>query len=170
MRKKANLMKYEIRTIANYRGLILSKYYIAVLLSLMSLYLGHTKQNPSSLYILVILAVLPYALSSGLRDYSGKGRHPLLVRIASERHFLLDNLKKTYHYTSTGHIANSVTYPILLILIGLWQYKNNSSSISNDFLRNAPVFIISSGLLLRLAGTAFYRLKLPHDLFHNQVR
>lgn len=169
MSEKATLMKYEIRAIANYKALMISKYYIALLLSLVSLYLGYLRYNPSSLYILFILAVFPYAISVGLRDYSGRGKNRFLIRITLEKDFLLSNMKKKYKYTTINHVANSIAYPVILVLIGLWQFRNNSAFGMNDLLRNIPSFILMTGLLLRLLGTIFYRLKLPYDLLHNRV-
>ncbi len=169
MNERATLMKYEIHAIANYKALMISKYYIAVLLGLVSLYLGYKRYNLSSLYILFILAVFPYAISAGLRDYSARGGSRFLTRITSEKHFLLNNLKRKYKYTTINYISNSIAYPIILILIGLWQFRNGSAYGMNDWLRNAPAFILTTGLLLRLAGVIFYRLKLPHDLTHNRI-
>ncbi len=170
MSEKATSMKYEIRTVANYRGLMISKYYLAVSLLLTSLYLGFLRYNLSSLYILFILAVFPYALSAGLRDCSSKGKSSFLARLASEKRFLLSNLQKKYKYTHISHTANSIVYPIILILIGLWQFRNGSVPGMDDYLRNLPAFLLLTGLLLRLAATIFYRLKLPYDLSHNRVR
>jgi hypothetical protein len=169
MNERSTLMKYEIRAIANYRVLMISKYYIAALLGLVSLYLGYKRYNLSSLYILFILAVFPYAISVGLRDYSAKGGSRFLTRITSEKQFLLNNLKKKYKYTTINYISNSIAFPITLILIGLWHFRNGSAYGMNDWLRYVPSFILTTGLLLRLAGVIFYRLKLPHDLTHNRV-
>jgi hypothetical protein len=63
MSKDAVTMNNEIRVIARYRALIISRYFITLLLLIMSLYLGFIRYALSPFYILLALNVIPTILN-----------------------------------------------------------------------------------------------------------
>lgn len=169
MKQKVNDIKVEIHTIVNYQALILSKYYITAILLLISLYLGFFRYNLSSLYILIVLNIFPYVFSAIIKDSASKTGNHILSSITADSNFQLDALKNKYNYTKTKYISNSITYLITLILIGLWQYRNNIDSYLRDDIQHLPSLVMITGLSLRLLCIIYYRFKLPYDLSHNKV-
>jgi hypothetical protein len=162
-------MKSEIRAVSGYRALIISRNYISLLLGIVSLYLGFIKYAVSSLYILLLLLALPPILRFALLDYSKKNPSRFIAGITKDIPFKLNFLKEKYKYTRLNYISNSISYLFALVLICLWQLNYRSRTDIATFLIYVPEFILVSGLLLRLLGAAFYRLKFPYDLSHNRL-
>ena len=168
MPNKAFQMNQEIRAIAAYRALVISKYYIAILLAMLSLYLGYLKINMSSLYIIIVLLAFPPLITSGMRDYSKKTSN-VIMKLIQEEPFHLGELRKKYHYSRLDYLANSVVYLVTLLLIMMWQFRNHIDPTLPDYLRNMPFIILALGLFFRLICLLFYRIKLPYDLTHNKL-
>jgi hypothetical protein len=169
MNEKAITMKIEIRAIANYRGVIISKRFLTLFLGLISLYLGVIKYAMSPLYILIILSALPPILSFALKDYAQKYKYKLLIELTQDKPFLLNVLKRKYKYSKVDYVATSISYLLALIFIGLWQYNYTTLENIHNTLEKVPVLILAAGLVLRFLTIIFYRIKLPYDLSHNRV-
>jgi hypothetical protein len=169
MNEKAMTMKNEIRALANFRALLISKRYISFLLVLTSLYLGIMRYVMSPLYILIVFQVLPPIIAFTLKDYAQKYKYQLLINATNDKPFLLSHLKVKYKYSKVKYIANSISYVLAVILISLWQYSNKASNNINAFLVYAPVLILTTGIILRFLAILFYRFKLPYNLYHNKV-
>jgi hypothetical protein len=167
MSEAAVIMKREIRLIAKYRALIISKYFITLLLCIMSLYLGIMRYALSPFYILLVLNILPPVLNHVIREYSGKNR--LLSDIRKDQPFKLKLLKNKYKYTRLNYVSNSISYLSALLLIGMWQYNYSASENMIDLIVPVPVIILAAGIFVRLLGIIFYQLKLSYDLSHNRM-
>jgi hypothetical protein len=169
MNDKAVIMKKEIRAVAYYQALIISKRLLSILLLLMSLYLGLLRFPMSPLYVLLFLNALPFVISYASKEYSKKNQNRILLELVKDDPFLLSTLKKKYKYTKLRYMSNSVSYLFSLFLIGLWQYSYRIHYYIPDNLQNIPVLFLSSSLLVRLIGIIFYQWKLPYDLSHNKL-
>lgn len=169
MNETASVMKNEIRMIAGYRALIISKYYFLLLLGMLGLFLAQKNLAASPLYVLLILSTLPPIISYALNDYAKKITHRLLIAATKDPQFKLKQLKSKYRYTRIKYVSNSVTYVFALLLICLWQVNYSNTMQAYPFLIYIPLVILISGLLVRLLGVVFYRFKLPYDLRHNKL-
>ena len=169
MKEKAAIMKKEIRAVAYYRALIISKWFLTSVLLIMALYLGLRRFPISPLYILLFLNVLPPILSFAVIDYSKKAQYKLLQNMVRENDFLLGTLKKKYNYSKLRYISNSASYLISLILISLWQYNYSQSYYLPEHLRLIPILSLSVSILIRILGSGFYQLKFRYDVSHNKV-
>ena len=170
MNKKTTIMNKEIHAIASYRALMFSKWFLSICLLIMALYLGIRRFPVSPLYILLFLNALPIIFSFAVIDYNKKGQNKLLQNLVKEDSFLLGTLKTKYKYTKLRYAANSISYLTAIALMGLWQYSYNVQYYVPVYLKNIPVFILASGLAVRLVGIVFYQLKLRYDLSNNKVR
>lgn len=169
MNDKALTMKNEIRQIAKYRGLILSKYYLCIILTAATVYLGIYRFPASSLYVVLFLIVLPPIITSLLKDYSQKHQNRFLKHAIKEEAYLLSNLKKKYNYSGLRYIANQCAYLICMLLICLWQINFSRLEPAGSFVEKLPFAALISGLTLRYLAVIIYRIKLPYDLMHNKV-
>jgi hypothetical protein len=167
MNSKAAAMKIEIRTIAGYRALIVSKFFMSLLLFLASLYLGYLRYALSPFYILLMLNILPPVLKSAFKEYALKNK--LISRLTADEPFQLNILKTKYKYTKLSYSANTMSYLFALLLLCLWQYNYSTSSYIDVLVSRFPLFILISGVLLRFLGIVYYRLKFPFDLSHNKL-
>jgi hypothetical protein len=166
---KALVMKNEIRAIAGYKALLISKFFICLCLALSAYYVGYIGYASSPVYILLVYFVLPSILSYAFKDYSGKLDHKFLKEITNNPPFLLNSLKRKYHYTRVNYVTNNISFFFILFLICLWlssMYKIDNISV---FTLSIPKFMLIVGILLRILGNIFYLLKLPYDLTHNKV-
>ncbi len=169
MNENAMSMKIEIRAISNYRAIILSKYYLSLVLSLTSLYLGFLKYAMSPLYIVIILNALPPILMFALKDYAQRYKNKLLTSITNEPRFRLNSLKRKYKYSRLSYISNSISYLVTIVFIGIWQFSNSNFVNIVPLLINVPVIILVTGLVVRVLVKIIYQLKLPYDLMHNRL-
>ena len=168
MKQEAVLMKSEIRTIANYKALQISKNYINGALIIAAFFFGYF-QSMSPFYILIIINLIPIALSVGIPDLAKKSNLRLCGSIICDKPFRLNILKKKYKYSRLHYISASITYLFAIILLGLWQYRNSIDYYGRVYLQNIPCAILLTGLTLRLFCIFFYRRKLPYDLLHNKI-
>lgn len=169
MNKTASQMNKEIRIIANYRALIISKYFISVLLVAATLYLGVFHYPASPLYILLFLNILPPILNYALKDYAGRSNKNSFLKITSDQPFKLSRLKEKYKYCSLSHLSNSVTYLVALLLICLWQVNYNSFADTAPAISIIPISTLITGLVVRFLGIMIYMFKFPYDLSHNRL-
>lgn len=169
MNEKAAVMKKEIRAIASYRALMISKWFISSALLITALYLGIRRFPISPLYILLFLNALPVIISYTVNDYSRKSKNKIIQNMQKDDFFLLASLKKKYKYTKLRYISNSLSYLVALVLISLWQYNYNAFYYIPANFKYLPVRILATGLAIRLLGIVFYRLKLHYDLSYNKV-
>lgn len=169
MNEKSSLMKNEIRLIARYRGMMISKYYFILILSLITIYLSMLRLAPSSLYILFTSVVMVPILKFMLIDLSHKHHNRFLTEIKQESPFLLSSLKQKYNYSKTNSFVNSITYIITCLLICLWQISNSLSDELNTYLCRLPFTVLITGVMLRFLSVAIYRAKLPYDIIHNKL-
>lgn len=169
MNLKALTMKKEIRSIAKHRALLISKYYLALLLLPTSLYLSFLKYALSPFYIFILLYGMPPILNSAIKDYSVRHSSHFLKNITEDTPFLLNHLKVKYKYSTLSYFTNSISYFFALLLIGLWQYNFSSIIRIHPVLQVVPAFILFTALTLRYLGIVFYQIKLPIDLSHNRV-
>lgn len=169
MNEKAALMKREIRAVANYRALMISKWFLSFALLFAALYLGIRRFPVSPLYILLFLIILPPIIAFGLKDYGKKTNNKILLDIIMDNPFLLETLKAKYKYTKLHYISNSVSYLISFFLIGLWQYVYSQQYYLSAYLRSLPIMLIVTGIIIRLLGIWFYQLKIRYDISHNKV-
>lgn len=169
MNEKSLLMRNEIRVISGYRALVLSKYYIITVLSLITIYLSVVRFAASSFYILITVVVFPPILKSAVKDYSKGHNNRFLTEFLLDKSFQLTALKKKYHYTRANHVINSVTYLITIFLICLWQINYSMAINLNPFLRKLPFLVLITGLTLRFLAVIIYHIKLPYDIMHNKI-
>lgn len=169
MNETASAMKKEIRLIAGYRALIISKYYLSILLGITTLYLAQKRYTVSSLYVLLFLDVLPQIVSFALKDYAKKLDHKILKTLTEDHEFKLKQLKSKYKYTKVNYLSNSVSYLLALLLICLWQINYSQWMQNHPVLVYLPLFVLSSSLLIRFIGIIFYQFKFPYDLRHNKL-
>lgn len=160
-------MNNEIRVIARYRALIISRYFITLLLLIMSLYLGFIRYALSPFYILLALNVIPTILNNVFKEYTGKSK--LLMEITKEQTFKLIYLKGKYKYSRLNYVSNSIAYLITLLLICLWQYNYSTSGNIYKIIVYVPAIILVTGVFLRLLGNVFYLFKLKYDLSNNRM-
>ena len=170
MNEKAAIMNKEIRAIAYYRALIISKLFLSFTLLAVALYLGLLRLPISPIYIMLFLNALPPIFSFTANDYYKKSHNKILQDIIKEDPFLLGSLKRKYKYTKLRYVTNSVSYLISLFLMALWQYSYSQQHYLPDYLKSIPIILLSSGIMIRLLGNWFYQLKLRYDLSHNKVR
>jgi hypothetical protein len=169
MNEKAIIMKKELRAVANYRALIISKNFLSFVLLIIALYLGIRRFPMSPLYILLFLNFLPAIFRFAANDYGMKSDNQYIKDLIKDETFLLSSLKAKYRYSRLNYVTNSVSYLISLILIALWQYNYNNQYYLSDFLKQIPVTVLAAGLVIRLFGVLFYNRKLPYDVEHNRV-
>lgn len=169
MNKTASAMKIEIRMIAGYRALTVSKYYLFIILGSMTLFLAQRNLAVSPLYILLFLAVLPKVLSTALKDYSKKIDHKLLKAVTEDPEFILKQLKNKYKYSKLRYFSDSASYLLAVFLLCLWQINYSRSMQRYPILLYAPLAILASSLLVRFLGVIYYRIKLPYDLRYNKL-
>lgn len=169
MNEKSLLMKNEIRIIARYRALMISRYYFIVSLSLITIYLSILKLAPISFYILITLAVLPSILEYIILDHLKNHKTQYLNNIASEQPFCLSTLKKKYHYTRISYFTNSITYLFVLFFICLWQINYSLYAEYGPIASKLPYITLISGLTLRFLAVIIYKGKLPYDLSSNRL-
>jgi hypothetical protein len=158
-----------VRAIADYRSLMISKYITSAALLISFLYLGYLRYAVSPLYILIFLYALPPILTFAFTDYGKRYHFKLLNSFTQDNPNLLTTLRNKYHYTRLNYIANSISYLFMMILLLLWQYSNNRTTFIKSELINIPTIILTGSILLRIIGSAYYRIKLPYDLIHNRV-
>ncbi len=169
MNEKASVMKKEIRAIASYQALMISRWFLSSALLITTLYLGILRFPVTPLYILLFLNTLPAIISYAVIDYSRKSQNILLQNIRKDDSFLLGTIKKKYNYTKLRYTSNSVSYLVAIVFIGLWQYNYSSYYYIPRYLKSLPFFILAVSLMVRLTGILFYQLKLHYDLSHNRV-
>lgn len=162
-------MKREIRIIANHRALMLSKYIMTFVLSIISLYLGMKKYAPMSLYILLVLNALPPILSSFFRDYSSNNPDKPLVKSLEDIPFQLNMLKNKYKYTKLSYLTNTVSHSISLILTLFWQINYNRREDLSVILSRTPTVLLLIFIFLRFSMVFVYHIKLRYDLSHNKL-
>lgn len=169
MNEKSQQINNEIRLIARYRGLIISKYYFIMILSLITIYLSILRLAPSSLYILLIMVVMVPVLKSIQKEISIKHHNRFFAEFQQEIPFILGSLKQKYKYSGINSFANSTAYIIMCLLICLWQIRYSLSMDLNPYLRRVPFAILVTGVLLRFLSVIIYRIKLPHDVMYNKL-
>lgn len=169
MNKKSSIMKKEIRLISQYHSLIISKYVITFCLFICSYFIGYWDYAMSPVYIVLLLNVFPpllvYIFSQNIHKNSNKFYHELII----DTPFILSSLKKKYHYSREQYIANSISFLFSLLLLILWQYNYLTWTEIDLRVLYLPSLIVIIGILVRFIGIIFYQIKLPHDLFHNNV-
>ena len=168
MEQTSLIMKREIRVIANHRALMLSRYFLSILLGIVSLYLGFLRYPVSPLYILLFLNILPSIIKYAIHDYSNKNRNHFITAISAEKPFKLENLKAKYKYSKLVYISNSISYLLAIFLLCLWQINYSNTEI-DSIISILPLSILAAGLMSRFLGLFFYRIKLPYDLLHNRI-
>lgn len=166
---KATAMKKEIRSLSNYRSLQICKLFISVSLVIASFYVGLLDYAASPVYILLFYLVLPPLLSFILKDYNEKHNHPFLQSLIKDQPFLLNTLKKKYHYNKLNYTVNTISFFFVLFLLCLWQYNLSTMETVNKIASALPKIIITGGVLIRIIGSILYQLKLPYDLSHNKI-
>lgn len=165
MKEAALTMKYEIRAIAGYKALIISKVYIMVMLGITSIIYGLFHYNQSPLYILIVLLILPpFIENMPVKSEAGANR---FLKAFEETPFLLNSLRIKYKYKKRTHLAQSIAYLVGVLLILLWQFNNDGLAIFRDFLIYVPSYILITGIILRFLIIIIYRFKLPYDLENN---
>lgn len=169
MNEKASIMKKEIRAVAHYRALLISKWYLSFLLLIVGLYLGIKRFPISPLYILLFLNALPPIFSFAAKDYGSKSQNRILQDIITDKPFLLGTFIKKYKYSKLHYVSNSASYLISLILISLWQYNYNQQYYIPTFLKMTPIIILVTSITLRMLGIIYYRWKFPYDIAHNRL-
>lgn len=169
MNTKALTMKKEIHSIAKHRALLISKYYLALVLIVTTLYLGLINYALSPFYVFIVLYGIPPIFRSIIKDNSERYPDGFLKKLTTDSSFLLNSLKKKYKYSKTNYLANSVSYLIALLMIGLWQFNYNTMVRIHPFLQLLPSLILSTALILRYLGIIFYQIKFSLDLSHNRV-
>ena len=170
MNGKAATMKKEINAVAGYRALMISKYFITLLLGIASFYLGIIRYAMSPFYILLMLNILPPILNYALKDYAKKNIvNRLLAGFVEDIPFQLNMLKRKYKYSRLNYFSNSISYLFALLLLCLWQYNYNITENINELIIKLPLTILATGVSLRFLGIVVYRLKFPYDLSHNKL-
>ncbi len=170
MDSKSDIMKNEIRHISRYRALTVSKYYLCLVLAIISVYLGiYNFPSTPSLSILFILAILPPILAFIIKDYAQKSKNKFIKNISQESSFLLSTLKKKYKYSKINYFTNSITYLICILLICIWHISFKRINYINETLEKLPVLTLITGLTLRYVLVIVYRIKLPFNLMRNKI-
>ncbi|HHV09799.1 MAG TPA: hypothetical protein GXX75_05930 [Clostridiales bacterium] len=169
MNHTASIMKKEIRAIASYRALIISKAFISILLGIVTLYLAYFRYPASPLYILLLLNALPPILKFAFQDYAKRYPNKLLLGITQDTDFTLNYLKGKYKYSKPGSVSNSVSYIIALFLMCLWQLQYSRSGNTGPYMTLVPVTIMAAGLGLRFLSALLYNFKLHYDISHNKM-
>ncbi len=169
MNPTATVMKKEIRAIASYRALIISKAVISLLLGIAASYLAYFRYPASPLYILLLLNVLPPILKFALQDYAKRYPSQLLASITQDSSFSLNYLKEKYKYSKAGYVSNSASYVTALFLMCLWQLYYSRSDSVGPYMALAPVTIMATGLVLRFLSALLYNVKLHYDIAHNKM-
>lgn len=146
-------IRFEIFTLAAYRGLLISRnstLLLFVIASFINMYLGY---SGSPIYILMVLLFLPFIL---IQTQKNKERSHSL--------FVLSSIAKQYHYDKSVSVANQITYVIMILLSSLWYINFQSISHSYDWFRYAPVIILTLSLSIRILSTLYYIRRIHHIL------
>ncbi len=170
MSEKAAAMKKEIHLLSKYRSLMISRYFLTLVLSIIAIVFAFFKYNMAPLYTVILLNAFPPVLSYIITDYIKKTKHPLLIEFTKEEAFLLINLKMSYRYSRMKHLTNSVTFLIAMVFLALWQYSFSTWAVIPSYLKKLPVSILCASLLLRALGIPFYQIKLHYALIHNRIK
>lgn len=168
-KKRLKMMRKEIRQIANFRALNISKYYMSICLAITFLLLSFAGFTESALYILLILNIMPAVLSYIIKDAATQGNRKFPKSMVEEQPFILRNLKRKYHYTKLNYITNQVSYTITMILLLLWQYNYTTKGGIQSNFTYVPTGILLSSFAIRIFCILIYFWKLPNDLFHNRI-
>lgn len=167
--KKLKIMRKEIRQIAKYHALIISRYYMTVCLAISFLLLAFVGFTESALYILLILNLMPSILSYILHDASTKRNSKFLLSLVSDDSFIFTSLKRKYHYSNLKYITNQVSFTVTLLLLLLWQYNYITKGGIQSNFTYLPTVILVSSVALRILCTLIYLWKLPNDLKNNRT-
>lgn len=166
---RAAVMRKEIRSISNYRALLISKYFISISLVISSFFVGYYGYAASPVYILLLFLVLPSILTFAFKDYSTRLENKILKNITKDNPFVLNSLKRKYSYSKVNFVSNSVIFFFILLLILLWQLSLYRIVYVNPIILYQPTMIITSGVMLRIILIIYYQIKLPYDLTHNKL-
>lgn len=170
MNDKAIMMKKEIRLLSQYRSLMISRHFLTLILSVIAIGFSFFHYNMAPLYTVILLNAFPPVLTYAIRDNIKNARNPLLIAVAKDETFLLEHLRKRYRYSRLSYLSNSITFLIAILFMALWQYNFSTKAPVPHYLERLPVIILSAGLLLRIIGIPFYRIKLHYDLTHNKLK
>ena len=144
-------MNDTFRKVASLCGLRLSYYVTAALLTIAFLCLIPTAYRTASpLYILLSLAVLPSVVKAMFfsNKTAKKKEHALAYPLFC----------KKYHYDYFTYQSISVSYLLLFILFAAWHISYLSQADIPALLRNLPLLLGSSSLVIRIFAVLGYRL------------
>ena len=142
-------MNNTFRKVASFCGLRVSYYTTAALLAIAFLCLIPTAYlTASPLYILLSLAVLPSVIKAMLfsSDKNKKREHSLAYPLFC----------KKFHYDYVSYRSMSISYLLLFILFGAWHISYASQAEMPALIRNLPLLLGSSSLLIRLLAVSGY--------------
>lgn len=144
-------MNYTFGRVAAFCGLRLSYYSTAALLAITFLLLSLTEyRNPTPLYILLMLAVLPSLLKAMF--FSGKALQK------KESHLEYPLFCKKYGYDGKLHNSMNLAYVLLFILFAAWHISYWPVEDIPNPVTALPSLIASLSLLIRIFGNIGYRL------------
>ncbi|MDF2541239.1 MAG: hypothetical protein K0S47_957 [Herbinix sp.] len=169
MSNKSNLMKQELRKIANYIAVIQTGRFETISLGLSIIYVLTMKFAFAPIYILLTLHVLPLILSFWVKDYAKKYQYVYLERIVTEDKFLLNQLKEKYHYNKLNYLSRSITLGFTVFLLFLWQYRFHNLEHPNHYFENLPSGIIIGVVLIRIVAPFINYIRLHKALSMNKV-
>ncbi len=170
MNDKAIAMKKEIRLLAGYRSLIISRYFLTLILSITAICFSILNYNMAPLYTVILLNAFPPVLSYAISDSLKNGKLPFLFNVTKDESFHLEHLRKRYRYSRIKYMSNSIIFLIAMIFLALWQYNFSTKALVPYYLQKLPVLFLSAGLLLRIIGIPIYQIKLHYDLTHNKLK
>lgn len=153
MNKRLNQMNYEIIQFSKYRSLMITKYYLMIMLFLSSNFYIYLRYSAIPLYIFISLVFLPMLFGELFDKF-----------IPKENSYLLSTLRKKYQYTHKKYYGNNIGYFYIVFLLMLWQFRYQIKPPIISFMTYYPVFLIFSSFAIRFAGIIIYTSKIKHQL------
>lgn len=157
MNKRLNQMNYEISLFSKYHSLMITKYYLMIMLFLSANFYIYLRYSAIPLYIFVSLVFLPMLFSELFAKF-----------IPKENTYLLSTLRKKYKYTHKKYYGNNIGYFYIVFLLMLWQLRHQIKPPVIDFMTYYPIFLIFSSFIIRFVCIIICTSKIRHQLLNSQ--
>ncbi|MDE7300502.1 MAG: hypothetical protein K2N94_17040 [Lachnospiraceae bacterium] len=168
----------DIRIVSRFQAVRICRAALSILLIALELFLAYRgSYSSSALNILLFANLTPWLLEELLlaRQEAKKDANSTPdIRTRSEapaaQPAAMPYLRKHYHYSRLRFTAETVSYFMTCLLLLLWQGRGSKAGDTADWLRNAPVFLLSIIVLLRLAAPYYLAWRIRHRLLDGKMK
>lgn len=157
MHSNSNILYREIKKISNLNSLIIARYFVLLSCSFSLLYFITSRYRLYGFYIALFVFFAPSVLEHALPDKN-----------SSSDTIILPTLKKSYAYNYQKYICLMITFWLCNILLFCWQVSATLDSNSDFFSKYFPSFVLSGHIIIYLALSYYYRIKLHSRLINNR--